>query len=266
MKKIFVILYTLILTLNLSYADSKINIDGVYQGENLYIMNPFTSTGVGFCIYEVLVNNQISTDEINSSAFEIDLSVYGLNLGDKINIVIKHKDGCTPQVLNPEVIKPKSTFVIESIQLNKNENLSWITTGEVGSIPYIVEQYKWNKWVNIGTVEGKGTVKTNSYSFDVVFTSGNNQFRVKQLDYTKKPRYSQTVSYKNTISPITFKPGDGQKASKEIIFSTSTNYEIYDYYGSFITKGYGSKVDVSAFKAGTYFLNYDNKTETFDKK
>ena len=51
-------------------------VKGTYQGENIYVKNPFAPSGVGFCAYEVTVNGTITTDEINSSAFEIDLSIY----------------------------------------------------------------------------------------------------------------------------------------------------------------------------------------------
>ena len=43
----------------------QIEFRGTYQGENLYVKNPFAATGVGFCVYEVTVNGMTSTDEIN---------------------------------------------------------------------------------------------------------------------------------------------------------------------------------------------------------
>ncbi len=264
-KYIFNILIILLGSLS-AFADDQITVSGIYQGENLYIMNPFAPSGAGFCIFEVLVNGETSTDEIASSAFEIDFSIYNLKLGDPIEVVIKHRDGCTPQVLNPEVLMPKSTFIIENISLNKNGTLSWITSGEVGAMPFYVEQLKWNKWVRIATINGKGTSGINNYSAKVNFVSGTNKFRVKQVDYTKKPRYSSVVEYRNPMPPVTFKPGNGMKTASTVKFSASTNYEIYNYYGQLVKKGFGSEVDVSSYKAGTYFLNYDNKSESFEKK
>lgn len=266
MKKLLFLILVIFVGVSNIFADSEIKISGIYQGENLYVMNPFAPSGVGFCIYEVLVNGEISTDEISSSAFEIDLSIHGFTLGESIEIIIKHHDGCTPKILNPEVLKPKSTFTIESIQVNKSGKLTWISSGEVGSLPFYVEQFKWNKWVNITTVNGVGTPGVHNYSSNIQFVSGLNKFRVKQIDYTKKPRYSQVITYKNLAAPVTFKPGNGMKTSKEIKFSAATNYEIYDYYGQLKKKGNGTVVDVSSYKAGTYFINYDNKTETFEKK
>lgn len=266
MKKYFPIFILFLLFSNKIFADAEIKLSGIYEGENLYVMNPFSPTGVGFCITEVLVNGKTTTDEINSSAFEIDLSVYGFNLGDKVEVVIKYHEGCKPQILNPEVLKPKSTFSVESIKLSKDGFLTWTTTGEIGSLPFIVEQYKWNKWVKVATVQGVGTPQIHSYKAKVHLISGKNRFRVKQTDYTKKPRYSKELIYQNNITPVTFKPGNGKKTSNEIVFSRPTDYEIFDFYGQFVKSGYAKKVDVSKLKSGTYFLNYDNKTETFEKK
>lgn len=255
-----IIMYLLFLSVAQS---SEIELEGIFQGKNLYVMNPFASSGVGFCVYEVKVNGQLTTDEINSSAFEIDLSAFQFSLGDKIIVEIKHKDNCKPKVLNPEVLKPKSTFNITLINIDKEGTLRWKAKGETGKLPYIVEQFRWNKWVKVGTVEGKGTPAENKYSIKVIPHSGNNKFRVKQLDYTKKPRYSQEVSYRSTAPPITFSP---KKADTEIIFSGETMFEVYDYYGNIVRKGTGSKIDVSKLKKGNYFLNYDTQMDSFKKK
>src|SRR5688572_29323017 len=57
-----------------SFLAGTIVIDGQYQDKNIYVQNSVSSSGVGFCAYEVRVNGQITNDEINSSAFEIDLA------------------------------------------------------------------------------------------------------------------------------------------------------------------------------------------------
>ena len=262
MKRKLFILSISILLINSVFA-GDIVLKGIYQGKNLYVMNPFASSGIGFCVYEVEVNGKVATDEINSSAFEIDLSVYQLKIGDKVTVVIKHKSNCTPKVLNPEVLKPKSTFKVLTMTIENDNTLKWVTTNESGPLPYVVEQYRWNKWIKVGTVEGKGTQGTHTYSITVHPHSGMNKFRIKQIDYTKRPRYSQELNYLSKKPPVTFSP---KKVENEIRFSRPTLYEIYDNYGNIVKKGYGDKVDVSGLKKGEYFLNYDNKMDTFKKK
>jgi len=262
-KKILSILFFLAFYVNSVFA-AEIKVEGIFQGENLFVMNPFASTGVGFCVYEVTVNGEITTDEINSSAFEVDLSVFNLKIGQKVSVIIKHKDGCKPKVLNPEVLKPKSTYKVVDISVDrKTKKLKWTTTGEKGSLPYIVEQYKWKKWIRVATVQGKGTSGTHNYSVSVLPTSGNNKFRIKQLDYSRKPRYSPEATYRSLDPTITFSPS---KPKNEIKFSAVTSYEIYDFYGRLIKKGKGDRVDISKLKKGDYFLNFDNEMGRFSKK
>ena len=261
MKKFFLAILFLTFTMN-SFC-GEIVLKGVYQGQNLYVMNPFSESGVGFCVYEVTVNGHVTTDEINSSAFEIDLSVYQFKIGDKVIVKIKHKENCTPKILNPEVLKPKSTFKLSSIKVDRKGILTWTTTNETGSLPYIVEQFRWNKWVKVGKVAGKGMRGINKYSIKVRPHSGNNKFRVKQIDYTRKPKYSSEVNFRSLKPPITFSP---LKPTTEIVFSGETLYEIYDYYGNLLLKGYGAKINIVGLKKGNYFLNYDTKTATFKKR
>lgn len=240
-------------------------LEGNYQGKNLFIQNPFSEAGVGFCVYEVTVNDQVATDEINSSAFEIDMGNFGLKIGDRVVVKIKHRDGCTPLVLNSEVLRPKSTFDIVKQQVAPDRTYTWTTNNETGELPFIVEQKRWNKWVKVGEVVGAGSPGEHAYSFKVTPHSGENTFRVKQVDMTKKSRYSPAVTFTDpSVAPVTWGPA---KPKEEIIFSASTLYEVYDQFGNIVKRGYANRVDVSTLKKDMYYLNYDNKMgETFIKR
>ncbi len=237
-------------------------LEGTFQGDNLFVKNPFAPSGVGFCVYEVTVNGLTTTDEINSSAFEVDLSVYGFNTGEPITVGIKYKEGCKPMVLNPEVLKPRATFETVSMQV-KDDNLIWKTKKESGSLNYVIEQFRWNKWITVGTVKGTGTENESNYKSLVRLHSGENKFRIKQTDYRGKPRYSQEVTFISTKPEVTFSPN---KVDDIITFSSPTMYEIYDIYGGIIFKGYGKEVKVNGLQKGKYYLNLDNKLATFNKK
>ena len=254
-----------LLLLALPTTAGTLVLEGNYQGKNLFIQNPFSEAGVGFCVYEVTVNDQIATDEINSSAFEVDMNNFGLKLGDKVVVKIKHKDGCTPLVLNPEVLRPKSTFDIVKQSVAADGTYSWVTSNETGELPFIVEQKRWNKWVKVGEVPGSGAPGEHNYSFKVTPHSGENTFRVKQVDLTKRARYSQSVSYTDpTVAAITWSPA---KPKDEILFSGNTLYEVFDQYGNIVKRGYANKIDISSLKKDLYYLNYDNKMgETFIKR
>jgi len=263
MKKVVITFF--LLTLSFFVFSQAITLNGIYQGKNLLVMNPFASSGVGFCVYEVRVNGQVTTDEINSSAFEIDLSLYQLQVGDPLSVIIKHKANCVPKVLNPEVLKPKSTFNATSIKVKRDGKLYWTTTGESGSLPYTVEQFRWNKWVTIGTVQGIGTKGTHEYSIDVRPHCDNNRFRVKQIDYTKKPNYSKEARYRSMDPCVTYQPQ--KKIKNEILFSAVTMYEVYNPYGNLLVRGIGNKVDVSSLtrlEENEYILHYGNSVAKFN--
>ncbi|KJS07056.1 MAG: hypothetical protein P1U44_02245 [Vicingaceae bacterium] len=245
-----------------SYA-GVIVLEGHYQGKNLYVQNPFAGTGVGFCTFEVTINGDVTTDEVNSSAFEIDFTAFQLKVGDPVIVKIKHKDDCKPKVLNPEVLKPKSTFEIVNMNISKEGNFEWTTSNETGKLTFVVEQFRWNKWIKVGEVDGVGTSTENKYEFKIEPHSGENKFRVKQIDYSGKPRYSQAARYVSTKGEITFSP---IKVKDIITFTDETLFEVYDSYANIVKKGYGNSIDVTNLKKGIYYLNYDNKSETFVKK
>lgn len=246
-------------------------LEGNYQGKNLYVQNPFAAGNIGFCTIRVMVNDNVTTDEVNSSAFEIDLSLFKLNVGDAIVVKIEHKEGCVPKVLNPEVLKPKSTFEVTDMQVSPSGKLTWKAKGENGKLPYVIEQKVWNKWIPVGEVDGNGTPAEHSYEFQLTPHSGENTVRVKQVDYTNRPRYSQPKTFSDpSVKEVDFVPKKVKNSPIKFVEAGSekgvkTRYEIYDSYGNIVKKGYGDEVDVSGLKSGAYYINYDNKDAQFIK-
>lgn len=240
-------------------------LEGNYQGKNVFVQNPFSEAGVGFCVYQVTVNDKTSTDEINSSAFEVDLSVWNLKVGDPVVIKIMHRDGCAPKVLNPEVLRPKSTFDIVKQEVTPDGTYKWTTTNETGELPFIVQQKRWNKWIRIGEVPGEGTPGQHTYSFKVIPHSGENIFRVKQEDSSRRSRFSENTTYTDaSVAPVTWSYDRGKKM---IHMSQGSLYEIYDQFGNIVKRGYTTDIDVSTLDKGLYYLNYDNKMgESFIKR
>lgn len=266
-KNIVCLLLVMLIGISSAKAEKEMKIEGIFQGVNLYIMNPFATTGVGFCITKITVNGKAALDDTNRSSIELNLSLYQLKKGEQITVIIQHKDGCTPKVLNVDALKPKSTFTLVSTKFDKTTNtFSFTTQGEIGSLPFEIEQFKWKKWVPVGKVQGKGTSGTNVYQVPIPLHSGINKIRIKQLDCTRKPRYSNEISWTNTVPEVTFKPGNNGTTDGKITFSRSTDYEIYDFYGKRLKAGKGTSIDVSSFPKGTYFINYDCKSESFEKK
>lgn len=245
-----------------SYAD--FSIEGHYQGQKIYVQNPADEDGFGFCINKVTVNGDVIPVDMYSSAFQIDLSEYNIEIGDEVIIVFEHEAGCKPKLLNPEALRPKSTFVLQEIACTTDGTLTWSTTEESGKLNFLIEQYKWNKWVVVGEVIGIGTEELNNYTFNVLPHSGENTIRLAQIDNTSKKRVTQSVTF--TPSTVGEPEINVSNEAKTIEFlvdgkATKTKYEIFDAYGNIVKKGFNSVVKYGNLKAGVYHINYDNKND-----
>jgi len=238
-------------------------IEGQYQLRNIYVLNGKSGSGVGFCTYEVTVNGQVTSDEINSEAFEVDLSIYGFELGDDVIVKVKHKDDCTPKVINPGALQPLPTFEVKNISVGDDEILRWTTTNEQGVLPFVIQQKKWNKWVKVGEVEGKGTSNENSYEFKVPTVSGRNEFRVIQKTFDGTDRVSESTSMISNKPAVTF---NYDRKIQRIQFSNETAFEVYNIYGQIVKRGFGQAIDISNLSRNTYYLTYDGSTDEFEKR
>jgi hypothetical protein len=248
-------------------AQAALSIEGSYQGKNLYVQNPEDGDGFGFCATKVTVNGDVMPGGCSSNAFEIDFSLFNIEIGEPVFIVIEHSEGCKPKILNPEVLLPKSTFNTVEISVTNTGMLSWKTSNERGKLPFYIEQYRWNKWVQVGEVQGKGTTGINAYEFQIAPHSGENTVRVVQVDHSGTKRSSKEVKFTSNVSVVEKNP----VKVKDVINFTSggkpveTKYEIYDAYGNIVKKGVGTSVPCGNLLKGAYYINFDNKTEKFFK-
>ncbi len=247
---------------------ANLSIEGTYQGKNLYVQNPMDDDGFGYCATKATVNGDILPGGTGMGAFEIDFSLFNIAIGEPVFIVIEHNDGCKPKILNPEVLLPRSTFVVTNIQISNTGKLTWKTKEEQGKLPYVIEQYRWNKWVQVGEVQGKGTAGENTYEFQVAPHSGENTVRVVQIDHSGTKRKSNEVKFASSVPIITKSPS---QVKDFITFSANgsnmeTRYEIYDAYGNIVKKGVDSKVNCENLLKGIYYISFDNTVDKFIKK
>lgn len=262
MKRLILISIASVFCLNFINA-GVIVVEGKYQNKNIYVQNAFSQAGVGFCVFAVYVNGKLTNDEINSTAFEIDLAQLQLKYGQDVIIKIIHKDGCTPpRILNPDALKPIPTFEVTSMTMSNNGLIIWTAKSESGPLPYIVEQFRWNKWVYVGEVQGVGTAGEHKYSYQITaLHSGENKFRIKQVGF--QPKYSKEIKIVSSTPKCIFSLA---KNSSRVDFTCGTLYEVYDYYGSVVKKGYGTKIDINNLKKGGYYICYDNTISEIKKK
>ncbi|MBL4625559.1 MAG: hypothetical protein JKY42_10540 [Flavobacteriales bacterium] len=262
MKRLFIIFVSTFLAQSL--LAGVIVLEGEYQNRNIYIQNSISYSGVGYCTYAVLVNGQFSTDELNADAFEISLDQFQLEIGAPVLIEIRYKDdGCIPKVLNPNALLPNPTFETSNISIDNKGNLQWSTTNEKAKLTFIVEQFKWNKWVQVGQVEGNGNLEENHYQFQTTPHAGRNKYRVKQKGFIDKTKYTPSVSYtslKPEISYLIY-------GKKQVIeFTEETGFEVYDTFGNLVKKGHDKRISIGNLPKDTYYMNYGNTITEFKKK
>jgi hypothetical protein len=107
----------------------KMTVNGVYNGKDIFIRNSFGGNGIGFCVSQVNVNKNITTDEINASVFSVDLEMHKLKLNEKFTMEVFYKEKCeVPSgilLLNPGAIKQKdpsgnNVLVVEGKSFDQN--------------------------------------------------------------------------------------------------------------------------------------------------
>ncbi len=244
-------------------ATDELLVQGNYLGKNIIIINPMK--GNEFSVRSVFINNIQARDEINSCAFEIDMSRFGLQIGDPVNIRIIYS-GATgiPRVYNPEVLKPENTFrFISSGCDKKNQKLVWTIEGADLTESFEVEHYRWDKWITVKLVNPLECKTFPNFSSDFIPHSGKNLFRIRYIDSDGNVFYSDEIKYTSKTKEVLLV---SDKVKTTIDFSEETQYQLFDENGAMILDGWGAVIDVESIKKGKYYLNYDNKTIEITKK
>lgn len=239
-------------------AEEKL--EGTFFGKNLYVVNKSDSKPGEQCVNSVSVNGKNIATPVSSTSFEIDFEAMGFKPGEKVTVIIKTNGNCKVGIINPEVLKAYPACDYVYIKADKN-SVNWSTKGENGELPFLIQQYKWSRWVTIGEVMGKGLPDSTAYSYQVKHMFGVNQYRVMQQDEEGRMGSSTEVTSRSSNPDITYVNNKGNS----IGFSEETQYEIYDAAGNLILEGRGTGIDISSLAKGDYHLAYANKSEIFKK-
>jgi hypothetical protein len=253
-------LISLLFIVHLNIVASVMTFTGVYQGKNVYIQNPQLDNKKDFCVEELYVNNTKVEMNTNVAVFEVNLSK--LQIGDTLNIRLKHRTGCSPKLLNPHVIKQNSAFRFLLFTVTAT-NLTWQTRGEKLTAKIYIEQFLNNNWVVVHEMPAKGLSTQNEYVYHEFHCSGINKYRIKYEEQEGSIFYSQIVEFLSRKPRVSYYP---KRITSIVKFSREVAYEVIDKEGGSVKKGYGNEIDMSDMKEGTYYLLFDNHKEKVSKK
>jgi hypothetical protein len=187
----FIVFCLLFCSLFFPVSAAEMLLTGVYQGTNVFIINPTDAKGE-FCVTEIYINNK-KIEMTISGYMEINLS--HLKLKDAVNIKIIHKDDCSPTVKNIHAIKAKESFQFVKVDLTAT-SLVWETKGEKKFGQFFVEIQKNNTWIVEKTMNGKGKTMDNSYEYVPTSITETATYRIKYLEASGKTTYSEEINLK----------------------------------------------------------------------
>ena len=253
------ILLLILLLLTVKLNASEIILEGIYQGENLFVQNPFGLSDKEFCITEIQVNGEIVTSNPKISALEVDLS--GFEINDPLVIKILHHDNCIPHILNPRVVVFKREFKFLSV-LATQDHIQWITLGEKGNGEHTIERLEESEWRELDKVQLKGGFDVNEYKQGVIHNVGRNKYQIRMTDVTGQEILSQEFEFLIDKPPITFSP---VRVTDRITLSEKAFYEVLDLEENQITKGTGRVIKLKGLPPGEYYINIEGKRQKFYK-
>lgn len=252
----------LIYAQSLSAQTDTIHLSGMYYHTNVYVYNPSISDS--FSVRSLIVNEDTITEELNANGIEINLDSYTFEEGDRINIQIIYQGRFVPVVVNPQALMPPVKFRISKPRYGNNDELKWRVNGVPGDYPIVVEQFKWNAWREVASIDPVDTVENNVYTLNIRPHSGKNIYRIKSFNIKGEEVSSKELIFSaSTYSRISIQT---KKIENEIVLSDKTEYEIYDLESNLLLSGYDRYIKLDKLSKGKYILFFDNQMQEFKKK
>lgn len=155
---------------------------------------------------------------------------------------------------------------IATVKASNDGTIQWTAAGETDKLPYVIEQFRWNKWIKIGEVDPHLSPGEKIYQFKAIPYYGENLCRVKPFgNSTESKEVKFTNSYMAKVKFSVNKKTEKIEFSDEQSRPTETMYEIIDSSGTLVKKGWGQSVSYDNLPKGKYTLNYDNTSGEFKR-
>lgn len=233
---------------------------GFYQGENVFVRNPYLGQDNGFCISEIYLNGELVVENPTVSAYEIDLQE--LEQETRVVIRIVHNDDCQPELINPEVIQGDLKFSWLKVYVDQNQ-IIWITTKESKNGFYIVEKDTEDGWFPLDTVKTKGGIFINQHSLELDHIKGDNLYRVQYHEPDMEVKLSESFNFHSDKSEISHAIDEENWI---IEFTEEVSFLLYNNNSRIIKRGKDVSCNIRKLPKGRYMIKYDGKEVYFDKK
>jgi len=87
---------------NQMIAIKELRFEAIFDGKNLTVKNPYSSTGVGWCVKSITINEDkglLFPIKEESEVYEFDLSTLGIEEGATYTVLVMHEEGCLPEII-----------------------------------------------------------------------------------------------------------------------------------------------------------------------
>jgi hypothetical protein len=192
-------------------------------------------------------------------------------------------DDVIPFFCDPAIVTPVTFTSFNALRKGSNVDLSWQTASESNNKGFYVERRKSasDDWETLTFVESKAPGGTSSsalsYSFsDANAASGITQYRLLQIDYDGKHKYSTVLSVRGPeqAGNVSIYPNPTSSGTVNIVFdqaSTRRNVIVTDMVGRVLQQYKGissSSLQIGNLKAGLYNImiqNTQSGTQTVER-
>lgn len=231
----------------------------------LSIAGQHSTAGNPSVIDNVIVSNAFDSFYVaNSAAIRTDVqdlvSSYSSTTSDHYPVFTKY-------LFNQSVL-PLTILQFTGANIKGIAALHWLTAQEINTGYFIVERAAGSTWKAIGQVAAKGNIATsNEYDFvDAAPVTGDNYYRLKEVDKDGRVQYSTTVklSFGNS-SVFSVNPNPATDAAIITLPGTQTvTVDVYTSTGKRVltVKSTSTQVwvNVSSLAKGIYYVKATGKT------
>lgn len=261
------LVFILLLILSFPGLTQSTNLDtltfeGINYEKKLYFVNP-SIPDQGYSMQEVKINGKEVYDELRSNTVTIHPGRSNVDYKDSMQIRVFYVKDYKPKLLNPENLLPPDNFKFTYIRI-RDGKLIWRTEGAQGQKPFIVEQYRWNRWIKATEIPVSDSIRHGSYEYEITPHHGKNRYRIVKLNTHNEKVISRKARVSEySIPKVKIIYND---VKDMLVLSSKTLYEIYDEDWTLIREGYGRYVDVSGMAPGKYNINFGNRSGIFKVK